>query len=222
MTDFIPDAQTLFIVVQGISSDNPGNIAAYGNRGIAKTQLGDYKAAISDHSKVIEIDSENAKAYHDRGFAKEKSGDTDAALIDYNRGLGIDPTHAQLYHKRAVLRSHYRDYIGAIQDYTNAIKYFEHYESEVLVVIHIAYIGRGLSKKNLGDVEGAICDYDMALELIQKDDFIKGIGIESPAYLHRGNAKNQLGDLKGACEDWKKAAELGDEDAAKLVEKHCQ
>ncbi len=42
------------------------------------------------------------------------------------------------------------------------------------------------------------------------------------AYIIRSNAKQEIGDLKGACEDWKKAAELGDEDAAKLVEKHCQ
>ena len=28
--------------------------------------------------------------------------------------------------------------------------------------------------------------------------------------------------IKGACEDWKKATELGDEDAAVLVEEHCE
>ena len=29
-------------------------------------------------------------------------------------------------------------------------------------------------------------------------------------------------DTKSACEFWKKAAELGDEDAAKLLEEHCE
>ena len=37
-----------------------------------------------------------------------------------------------------------------------------------------------------------------------------------------GCVKSDLGDTHGACEDWTKVAELGDEDAALLVEEHCQ
>tara|TARA_Y100001968_G_scaffold39761_1_gene30294 strand:- start:1026 stop:2390 length:1365 start_codon:yes stop_codon:yes gene_type:complete len=38
----------------------------------------------------------------------------------------------------------------------------------------------------------------------------------------RGITKKELKDLKSACEDWKEAAEFGNEDAAKLLKKHCE
>ncbi len=44
----------------------------------------------------------------------------------------------------------------------------------------------------------------------------------SDSYKYRGDIHQIMGDRSNACSDWKKSAELGDEDAAKLLEEHCQ
>ena len=69
----------------------------------------------------------------------------------------------------------------------------------------IAYFNSGIAKNDLKDYEGAIADYNKAIEL-DPDDTV--------AYLNRGFAKENLGDLNGACADWRKAASLNDPDEA--------
>src|ERR1035437_4746136 len=62
----------------------------------------------------------------------------------------------------------------------------------------IAYSIRGTTKKNLGDYEGTIEDYDKALEFYPN----------AKTYFGRGVAKSNLGDFKGAIQDYNKAMEL--------------
>jgi Flp pilus assembly protein TadD len=61
------------------------------------------------------------------------------------------------------------------------------------------YIAQGDAKYNSGDKQGAIQDYDRAIELDPEN---------AEAYTDRGVAKSDLGDKQGAIEDVNKAAEL--------------
>ena len=63
----------------------------------------------------------------------------------------------------------------------------------------IAYSNRGVAKKAKGDLDGAIADYNRAIELDPKD---------ASAYYNRGNAKKAKGDLDGAIADYNRAIEL--------------
>lgn len=63
----------------------------------------------------------------------------------------------------------------------------------------MAYNGRGSAKDDLKDYEGAIADYDKALELDPQD---------TGAYFARGNAKYNLKDYAGAITDYDKAIKL--------------
>ncbi|MHC5724876.1 MAG: tetratricopeptide repeat protein, partial [Nostoc sp.] len=63
----------------------------------------------------------------------------------------------------------------------------------------IAYNKRGLARCELGDYEGAITDFDQALQISPRDAEI---------YNNRGNAHSHLGDRQGAMEDYQKATEL--------------
>ena len=71
---------------------------------------------------------------------------------------------------------------------------------------------RGLAKYDLEDYNGAITDYNKAIQL-KPDD--------ADAYYNRGNAKDELEDKIGACTDWSKAGELGDSDAYILIKENC-
>ena len=66
------------------------------------------------------------------------------------------------------------------------------------------YNSRGLAKETKGDHDGAIADYNRAIELDPK---------QSRAYRNRGFAKQAKDDVDGAIADYNRALEL----AAKLA-----
>jgi len=64
-------------------------------RGLAKAKLGDYKGAISDYNKAIELNPKLADAYYDRGVVKLLLGQKDSGCLDlYKAGeLGFDKAY---------------------------------------------------------------------------------------------------------------------------------
>ena len=70
---------------QSIAID-PEYADAYNNRGNAKSDLGDYRGAISDHNEVIAIDPLYFRAYHNRGC--QAFGDK-RAISDYSKALKL-------------------------------------------------------------------------------------------------------------------------------------
>ena len=67
----------------------------------------------------------------------------------------------------------------------------------------VDYFNRGVAEKANDDLEGAIADYNRAIELDPK---------YAAAYFHRGIAKQAKGDLKGAIGDINGAIERNDRD----------
>ena len=63
---------------------------------------------------------------------------------------------------------------------------------------------RGHVKSKLGDYQGAIADYNKAIELDPKD---------ATTYKLRGHEKSKLGDYQGEIADYNKAIELDPKDA---------
>ena len=68
----------------------------------------------------------------------------------------------------------------------------------------IEYISRGLAKQAKGELDGAMADYNRALELNPK---------YALAYANRGYVKQVKGDLDGAIADFNRALELNPKDA---------
>ena len=69
--------------------------AAYYNRGRAKRSLEDYKGAIADYTKAIELDSDDANAYFYRGDAKEMLGDFNGACEDWKIAVSLGNEEAK-------------------------------------------------------------------------------------------------------------------------------
>ena len=70
----------------------------------------------------------------------------------------------------------------------------------------------GLLKHDQGDYQGAIADYNKAIEINPE---------YANAFVHRGIARELVNDLQGACDDWRKAGHLGDERSAEWVKNNC-
>ena len=121
----------------------------------------------------------------------------------------------------------------AIEDLNKLIEIYPNHPK-----INEAYNNRGLSKKKIGDYEGALLDYDKSIEINPDNsyayynranlkrihlgdfygaifDYNKVIEIDpnnSKAYKLidiRGSLKIRIGDAKGGCTDYKRAALLG-------------
>ncbi|WP_235334598.1 tetratricopeptide repeat protein [Aphanizomenon flos-aquae] len=63
----------------------------------------------------------------------------------------------------------------------------------------LAYYGRGFVRNDLGDKQGAIDDYTLAIKFNPNDAY---------AYHGRGNVKSALGDKQGAIADFQQAVKL--------------
>ena len=165
--------------------------AAYNNRGIAKSNLGDHQGAIADFDKALKINPHDAKAYNNRGNAKDTLRDHQGAIADFDKALELDPQHADAYNNRGIAKRALGDYQGAISDYDEALAVNPQYAK--------AYYNRGLAKGILGDHQGAIEDYNRVIEYNPQ---------LAQAYNSRGVAKRELGDYQGALEDYDKALEI--------------
>ena len=75
------------------------------------------------------------------------------------------------------------------------------------------YYDSGIEKANSGDYQGAIKDYDKAIEINPKD---------AEAYYNRGAAKLGLGQKDSGCLDLYKARELGHSGAYQTIKEHCK
>lgn len=85
----------------------------------------------------------------------------------------------------------------------DALDYFN--QSLAIKPDPIIYSNRGDLKKKIGDISGAIADYDKAI-LLKPDDI-------ALLYSNRGLLKHQLGDLDGAITDYDQVISLNPDNA---------
>jgi hypothetical protein len=76
------------------------NWPVYINRGNAHNKLGNYKQAIDDCSRVIEIEPDYIYAYINRGNAYRRLGKYKQAFEDYGRAIEIRPDFVDAYNDR--------------------------------------------------------------------------------------------------------------------------
>jgi tetratricopeptide (TPR) repeat protein len=177
----------------------------FAEAGLAKLKypIKDYKGAIDDFTKAIEIYPKGSVYYRFRSWAKKYLGDLAGTLSDQDKEIELDPLTPDNYIRRAYTKSNLNDLFGAVSDYSKAIEiepsnsYYYNYRADI--------------KRKQDDFAGAILDYTKIIELDE---------IARTGYYMRGRVKHQIGDAT-YCEDWKAAAELGNANAAKLFETHC-
>jgi len=76
----------------------------YFNSGIAKHNLKDYKGAIQNFNKAIEIAPNFTEAYNSRGNAKNQLKDYSGAIQDYNKAIELNPNYAVAYFSRGIAK----------------------------------------------------------------------------------------------------------------------
>jgi leucine-rich repeat protein SHOC2 len=233
------------------------NAPAYIVRGYDKLELGDIYGAMYDFDRAIELDPNNDLAYICRGQAKRDSGDINGAIDDYDRAEALNPNIAGLYTNRGSLRSKIDAVQSAVTENVIPINEADvdldtsrsnlDNEGNIVDDINLSitirsdnaqfYYGKyyhlGKAKIELGDIYGAIADFDRAIVLtpgIYKlyfqrgkahlnlrdfrsaiTDFDRAIQVNpnyALAYFYRSNAKLDLEDLQGALADFDSVLEI--------------
>lgn len=89
----------------------------YYDAGIVKANAKDYKNAIIDFTKVIEITPNYAPAYFNRAILLVELHDYKSAIVDYNKTAELDSQYNQVYLLRGYAKHKSGDKNGACMDF---------------------------------------------------------------------------------------------------------
>ena len=167
------------------------NWPIYYCRGNAYSDLGNYRQAIEDLNRAIEIKPDYVMAYTSRGVAYIYLGNYRQAIEDLNRVIAIRPSYAEAYNNRGAAYKGFGNYRQAIEDFNKAIEIRPNYPE--------AYLNRGLAYGGLGNYRQAIEDLNRVIAI--RPNYPE-------AYLNRGFAYNGLGNYRQAIEDFNRAIEI--------------
>jgi protein O-mannosyl-transferase len=201
------------------------NSITYKNRGTAYSRAGNYRQAMEDLQKAIELNPTYSEAYNNRAGVYVSLGNYRQAVEDCDKAIEISPKYAMAYNNRASVQVSLGNYRQAIEDCDRAIELNPRYAE--------AYHNRGNAHARLGKYRRAIEDYDKALEMNPRyapaynsragvyqsggnfkravEDLDRAIALNpnyAVAYNNRGNAYAGLGNNKQAIEDLNKAIEI--------------
>ena len=93
----------------------------YFDRAYQKAENGDYYGSISDYTKALELNPDDADAYVNRGVAKRKLEDNYGAISDYTKAIELKPDYGYAYHNRSITKEEIGDLKGACDDAKKAV-----------------------------------------------------------------------------------------------------
>ncbi len=164
---------------------------AFNNRGVEFNKTGEYKQAIEDFNKALELNPAHKEAYNNLGVALANLGRNKEAIVAYNNALKIQPTYLNALYNRGNAYAKLNEADIALKDYDLVLKLEPKYLS--------VYNNRGLVLKSLGRLKDALNDFDKAILLDPAN---------ADAYSNRSLVKYALNDIKGAMEDNQKAISI--------------
>lgn len=197
------------LLLASCSKNNPDFYLKNGN---AKQQLKDYKGAILDYDKVIELSPTLFQAYHGRAMCYGELEKYDKALQDFNKVIQLNPGFKNAYLNRAYyVKVNSRDFAGAIEDYNKFIELNKEGNNA------FALNNRGFAKFNLNDTTGALNDIQSSISMDSTNSY---------AFRNRALINIAYGRIDHACRDLHKAISLGftksyGKEVEELIYKHC-
>lgn len=193
----------------------------YHQRGEDKYNGNDYKAALTDLNRSVELDPEFTDAYATRGNVSVHYGEsidkygsfTEArqhyhvAIADYTEAIRLAPEDDANYNGRGHTRCHYGEYEVKRRNITAAEKQYEAAIEDCTKAIKLDsdddrnYSGRGWAKSLLGQLNAEQAKFDKAEKQYQAaiKDYNKAIKLDAEDatnYNDRGWVKHLLGELR--------------------------
>ena len=171
--------------------------------GEKKYSNGDYRGAINDFTKAIDINPQFENAYRLRGFSRDNLDDHIGAIEDFTSIIEINGDDPSAYAWRGSAKIDLDDYQGAITDLNQAIE---------IDYVWLRLFQSCLCKEILERYQRSYFRYEQS----------NRARTSGPIQLQQSwTSEEEMGDLEGACSDWRKASELGHETTAEWVRNQC-
>jgi len=134
-------------------------------RGNALYYKKDYSGAISNYSKVIELNPNSELALYNKGTALASLAKFVKAIADFDKVIELNPDSVSAFVSRGSIRRVMEEYDTAIADYNEAIK-IDPDNANAYYNRGLTYYIKGLAKKeNNVDLKGSKRDFEKYLEL---------------------------------------------------------
>ncbi len=171
------------------------NASHYFKNGSAKYQLENYKSAIEDFDKAIELENDYIDAYYVRALCYGNLKKYDKAANDFNKVIELNPEYKDAYINRGYYVLEKKgDFQGAISDYNKFL------DLNVDGDNAFAYNNRGYAKYRLKNYNEAMDDIQESIRLNTDNSFV---------YKNRALIYISLDSLNLACQDLEQANKLG-------------
>lgn len=175
---------------------NETRYSAYGIRGLSYLEMKDYKKAIENFEKTIELDSKNWQGYYWLGDTYLDLSNYDEAIKHYDSALKINPKLADAYFNRGAAHAKLKNYRLAMIDWDHAAKLDNKN--------YLIYYNRGIILFKQSLYKQAIKEFDRAIQINPTAD---------KAYYYRGLNYSGLGNKEKFIADMQIAARLGHKEA---------
>ena len=217
-------------VLLNVQKANANDAYFYSKSAYQKFDNNDLNGAISDLTKLIEIDPNYHSGYSRRGYAKMILLQYEDAINDFSKAIEVKPDDILAYFNRGLSKQRSGDFVNAIIDFNKVV--------ELDPLKFDTYTYRGDARAELKDYTNALIDYDKSIELnprygvayfnrgftkstqmgLAKEsigDFTRAIelGLGNVAYVNRGIAKLKLKDNNGAINDFNQALKINKKDS---------
>jgi tetratricopeptide (TPR) repeat protein len=171
-------------------ASHPDDLRAHRRRELAElwSPTPDYDRALSEASKVIEIDPHLAQAYFERAFVLMMKNGIDAMFPDLNKAIELKPEFPAALRLRADVWTAKGDAEMAMADYARAI---------ALDACNIwSYHNRGNLWLQKGDLDKALADQDHAIGVSLK--FAPALAARGTVWLRKNELDKAIADFNAA------------------------
>ena len=135
---------------------------AYNRRGLAYRHMQNYKAALSDCTRAIQLNPKYALAYYNRGIVYRYLKNYDVSSIaDLSRYIQLEPNDPDGYNARGLSYAALKNYNAAINDYNKTLQLDPNYS--------LAYYYRGITYRNLQNYDMSVADLTKYIQLEPND-----------------------------------------------------
>jgi tetratricopeptide (TPR) repeat protein len=141
--------------IEASTSDDKDLHIAYTKRGYTRVKLKNYRGAIEDCTKAIDLKKQYEEAYVCRGNAYCSIKNWQLAIEDLNYAIRLGTTNHSAYYGRGSAHFNQQNYHLAIPDFSDALKYNSKIAAEILYA-------RGLAYENNGQHDEACRDFDQS------------------------------------------------------------
>jgi tetratricopeptide (TPR) repeat protein len=160
---------------------------------------------VADLDIAIRLNGKEGRYYEGRGIYSMYLKDYNGSVADYEVALSMVPAEFKQSLMKNMEMAKHELFIAEAAHYEERLR--------LNTITADTYIGMGITKAKQHNYQGAIADYDRAIQLEPANAY---------AYHYRGVAKFLCGFIPNGCGDFRKALEYGYGSAQEDLKKYCK